>query len=72
MKIHPRELVTQQARLDLTNAFLKIAQEHQLTPTEEAQVVEKFSHAEQANFLNRCLRLERHGDEETPSGLEKE
>jgi len=64
MKLHPRYFTVENAEIELTKAFLEIAQREQLTEGETLRVVNSFATKMIAGTAKFIIRRERHGDED--------
>lgn len=65
MKRHEREAVVARARGDFLKMYIDWLQDHDLTYIEVAQILGD----QLSSVLKFALRVERHGDDETPAGL---
>lgn len=73
MRLHAREQdVVMPAAADLTKRLLDWTHSHSLTATESLVVVSSALSSYINSLLKYQLRLERHGDADTPSGLAEE
>jgi hypothetical protein len=69
MSMHERERLVEGAELDLRGAWLEIVKKNGLTEGEELQILGKFV-SSQLGHMSRCkIRMERHGNCDTPGGL---
>ena len=66
-KLHKRELLVNKATAKLHSTVLDFRKEYDLTDIEYLQ----WLASETQSVLKYMLRFERHGDYDTPSGLEK-
>lgn len=70
MRLHAREqAVVMPAATDLTKRLLEWTQSHSLTTTESLVVVSSALSSYVNSLLKYQLRMERHNDTDTPSGL---
>jgi hypothetical protein len=67
MRRHKRDVVTATAGSEFGMALAAIVAKYELTPIETAGMLQQ----EVAQQLKYALRFERHGDYDTPAGLEK-
>ena len=74
MKLHEREEIVRKAEADFLAKMLDWMQEwgDQLTDGEELRVVGGLLGGHLTTMAKYQIREERHGDEDTPGGLEKE
>lgn len=66
-KIHEREMITRESGINFSKMVLTFKEENNITDAEYLQLL----NSEVASTLKYMLRFERHGDYETPSGLQK-
>jgi hypothetical protein len=71
MKLHEREKLVRAAEIDLRQALLELGKKHDLTSFEYIQVVQRVLGGEILSTCKYGIRIERHGDPETPGGLAK-
>lgn len=69
-KIHSREREVEKAEMDLRSRLLEWMKEHDLTTYEHLRVVNQVLSGEIAGTLKYAIREERHGNTDTPGGLE--
>lgn len=70
MRLHPREEIVRKAEVDLREVVIQWMQRHpELTNLEEAVVFVNVA-ADPSMPLKYALRVERHGDDQKPAGLE--
>lgn len=67
-KVHSREEITRRAAGELTDFCIQWHGKYGLSFLEELTLLQ----SQMATILMYALRYERHGETETPSGLEKE
>ncbi len=67
-RMHPREMIVRQAGNEHGTLFLDLMRKHDLTLTEAVSIL----HGEIGQQLKYLMRLDRHGDTSTPSGLMKD
>lgn len=68
--MHPREQIVHEAEIDLRDVIIDWMRRHtELTYVEQAVVYANVA-ANSASPLKYALRIERHGDDQTPAGLE--
>lgn len=65
---HPREVVIREARLELEGFLLDWSKRHQLTNAEWLATIADVLGRQVANTAKYMIRLERHGDYDTPGG----
>lgn len=65
---HPRELRCNKAEIDLSMAIHKVIEEHNLTTAEQLRVVNAALSKYIGHIAKIEIRLERHGNTETPGG----
>lgn len=63
MTMHERTMPVKKAGLEISDALVRIRDEHDLTDVEFLQILV----AEQQSVLKYMLRFERHGDYDTPA-----
>lgn len=68
LKIHERERLVEIAELDLRGAWLEIMKKNGLTEGETLQVLTKFMSSQIGHMSRNMIRMERHGNLETPGG----
>lgn len=68
MKQHPRERVIRKAQSEIEWKLINLVNLHELTDGEVLQMLSSFM-ATQAKYM---IRFERHGETETPGGIQKE
>jgi hypothetical protein len=71
MKMHKRERVVNQARIDLSQAILDWAGEHKLTDGEYVSVLNGVLSDQIGSWAKYKIREERHGNTDTPGGLDR-
>lgn len=64
--LHPREKVTMKAEVEINAALIAVTEKYDLTDGEVISYISGFL----ANRAKYMIRLERHGDINTPGGLE--
>ena len=69
MKLHERELATNEAECDLRLFLSELQKKHRLTELEEMMVLRKVASNRVDHYLMFQLRFERHGDFSTPAGV---
>jgi hypothetical protein len=67
-KQHPREVLVQEAELNLREAILKVTKD--LTEAESLRVVNSVMSSHIGSVAKYAIREERHGNTETPGGWE--
>lgn len=67
-RIHPRERIVTEARLELMNAINDIRKKYELTTGEHMQVVNSELSSVFGSIAKYSIREERHGNSETPGG----
>lgn len=70
MKPHPRERVVREATIDLQLRMSAWLRDHQLTTVEELSIINAVLSGAIGGTLKYCIRRERHGDDQTPGGIE--
>ncbi len=70
MRIHPREEPCRKAEIEMLQALIDIKAKHELTEAEALRVVHAVSSDWIAGVAKHAIRFERHGNDETPGGLE--
>lgn len=71
MKLHPREEIVTKADLDLQVALTEWGKNHpELTSAEFLKVLLGVCHDRAQSLLKIVIRIERHGDVNTPGGAE--
>ena len=70
-RIHPREVLVEEARRDLSSALLEWEKGHDnLTTAEHIKVVTGVFNDHILSMMKFAIRHERHGDPDKPGGLE--
>jgi hypothetical protein len=67
-RMHPREMPTNKAESDLSEAIHKVIEEYELTDGEALRVVNAALSKWLGNYAKITIREERHGNSETPGG----
>lgn len=70
MKIHRREIRCRAAESDLRNAIGELSDKHDLTGAEMLRIVNAVLSDYIASIAKYDIRQERHGNTDTPGGLE--
>jgi hypothetical protein len=70
--LHPRELECNKARHDITKAILDAVEKYGLTTAEQLRIVNAVSFEWIGGIAKYAIREERHGNTETPGGLESD
>lgn len=70
MRIHQRESLVRDVKNKLSQAFLDTFKGAELTNAEELKIVNEVSSDWIGSILKYQIREERHGDTDTPGGLE--
>ena len=72
MRLHPREELVRDSRLELMNRLADWNEKHteELTEVEWIQIITSCFSWEMSTFCKFAIREERHGDADKPGGLE--
>jgi hypothetical protein len=70
MKIHPREQRVREAQNDVSTYLSLVKRENELTEAEMLRVVNNVCHEWVGGVAKYWIREERHGNSDTPGGLE--
>lgn len=70
MKLHPREQIVRDAKIDLGRVITEWLERHDLTSSEEIMVVCSEMFGMITGTMKYAIREERHGNVETPGGIE--
>lgn len=70
MKLHQRETLVREVKNKLSRAFLDTFRDVELTNAEELKIVNEVSSDWIGSILKYQIRDERHGNTDTPGGLE--
>lgn len=71
-KLHPRELVVKSAEQDLRKALQEVDEKYNLTQFEYIQLLQNVLGGAILTVCKYGIRQERHGDTETPGGLQRD
>jgi len=71
-KLHEREALVRAAERVLRGALIEIATKHELTQMEYIQLCQNVLGGEILTTCKYAIRMERHGNTDTPGGFEKE
>lgn len=70
MRLHQRETLVREVKNKLSKAFLDTFKDAELTNAEELKIVVEVSSDWIGSILKYQIRDERHGNSDTPGGLE--
>ena len=68
MRVHKREKIVTQARIDLMEAVIQWAGKHELTDCEFVSVINSVLSDQLGSWAKYKIREERHGNTNTPGG----
>lgn len=70
MKLHPREQVVTDAENEVRTALVEAIKKYELTTGEELRILANLFGSEVGTIAKYIIRQERHGNTDTPGGLE--
>ena len=71
-KLHERELLVRAAERVLRDALVEVLSNHDLTQMEYIQLCQNVLGGEILNTCKYAIRVERHGNTDTPGGFAKD